>query len=532
MRQDETQSQWVGDIPEPQRPTLRARIGAALLAFAFCVFAAGGLASGCLFVNTLADVFSDQPGVAVLPNPVAVIPSRATDVPKPGQPTPKPGVAPAPTAAAMMSRTPTPTPQPTSFPNWRGNERVTFLLLGLDMREDERGQPTRSDTLILVTVDPATKRAGMLSIPRDLWVPIPGYGSNKINTAHFFGEDEAKGGGPDMVRRTIELNFGVHVHYWAVVDFKSFVDLIDAIDGITVDPPRAIKDDEYPSEDYGINRMYVPVGPQHMDGRTALRYARSRHADNDFGRGQRQQAVLLAARERVLQPAVIAKVPTMLGILQRSLRTNVPLQDVLPLFSLGRAVDTKNITTRAIDYTMVIDVNGDGTILVPDRNKMRWAIEDVFGDSADTPDIPTPTPPARPTSPPAPVRATATPTPAPPTVRASPTVRTAASVTPTRTPTLVSGVKVRVLNGTMRDGLAASTAAFLQRQGYRITEVGMAGRTDYAETSILVHSSDKLRAALAIADLLDVPSRAAKAAPPADDGADITVILGQDARQR
>ena len=522
MRQDETPAPWgEGDPQQPQTPTLKARIGAALLAFAFCVFAAGGLASGCLFVNTLSDVLSDRGAPVNLPVVVPGIQApRPTDTPRPGQPTAKPGSPPSTPIPGTTSLS-VPTPAPTELPNWRGNERVTFLLLGLDMREDERGTPTRSDTMIVVTIDPATKHAGMLTIPRDLWVPIPEHGSNKINTAHFFGEVEEKGGGPDLARRTVELNFGVRVHYWAVVDFAGFVDLIDAVDGITIDAPFPIKDDEYPTEDYGINRIYVPVGLQHLDGRNALRYARSRHADSDFGRGQRQQTVLLAARDRVLQPSVMPKLPLMIGILQRSLRTNVPLQDILPLFSLGRQVDTKNITSRAIDFTMVNDVNGDGTILVPERQKIAWAIEDVFGVANGS--APTPTQYVRPVP-------TSTPT------RASATARATATQPPRATPTQTpvapapSGVKVRVLNGTLRDGLAAATASYLARQGYRITEVGMAGRTDYAETTILVHT-DKLRTALLIADALNVPSRAAKSAPPAEDGSDITVILGQDARQ-
>jgi LCP family protein required for cell wall assembly len=522
VRQDETRSPWgEGDAHPPQSPTLKARIGAALLAFAFCVFAAGGLASGCLFVNTLSDVLSDRGAAVSLPVRVPGIqPARPSESPRPGQPTAKPGPPPA-TPAPGAQPAGAPSPVPTELPNWRGNERVTFLLLGLDMREDERDQPTRSDTLILVTIDPATKRAGMLSIPRDLWVPIPGHGSNKINTAHFFGEGEQKGTGPDLARRTIELNFGVRVNYWAIVDFRGFVELIDAVDGITIDVPLPIKDDEYPTEDYGINRIYVPAGLQHLDGREALRYARSRHADSDFGRGQRQQAVLFAARERVLQPSVVVKAPLMIGILQRSLRTNVPLQDILPLFSLARSVDTKNVTARAVDYTMVTDVNEDGSILVPERQKIGWVIEDVFGVASGS--APTPTQYTRPSSTPTVARPSATPRPT-----LAPTTRP--SATPTRASTSASGTRVRVLNGTMREGLAATTASYLARQGYRITEVGMANRSDYAETVILVHT-DSLRPALAIADALDVPSRAAKSAPPAEDGSDITIILGQDARQ-
>jgi hypothetical protein len=242
LRQDETRVPWdEGDPHQHKPPTLKARIGAALLAFAFCVFAAGGLASGCLFVNTLSDVLSDHGSGVSLPVVVpGIAAARPSETPRPGQPTAKPGMPTSTPIPGVAAATIVPTRAPTELPNWRGNERVTFLLLGLDMREDERGTPTRSDTMILVTIDPATKHAGMLTIPRDLWVPIPDHGSNKINTAHFFGEVDEKGGGPELARQTVELNFGVRVHYWAVVDFTGFVDLINAVDGITVDAPFPI----------------------------------------------------------------------------------------------------------------------------------------------------------------------------------------------------------------------------------------------------------------------------------------------------
>ena len=418
---------------------------------------------------------------------------------------PSPG-AERPDATPTAPSTATPLPDPfAEVPVWQSPDRVTILLLGLDMGDDDPRLPTRSDTMILVTVDPVHKRAGMLSIPRDLWVPIPGHGENKINTAHFFGEVDKAGGGPALAVKTVEYNFGVRVNYYARVDFHGFEELIDAIGGVTLDVERPIRDDDYPiaSEKSGrTRRIYIPTGLQHMDGAQALRYARSRHADNDFGRNHRQQAVLLAARTQILQPSILPRVPQMIGILRSALQTDVPLTDVLPLFNMARGIQSKDIVSRTIDSSMVIDVNGDGTVLVPDRKKIRKLVEEIFSDA----------PPS------ATAKPTATPVPTPTRIPS-----------PTPTPTKTAPIAVRVYNGTLRDHLAADTAEMLRVRGYDIRDVGQASRSDYAQTVILDHTG-RPHVAAAIAQMLDVPSTAIRRAQAAEDGSDVTIILGQDAR--
>ena len=127
---------------------------------------------------------------------------------------------------------PTGTPNPASLPVWSGIERVNILLLGVDEREVEEG-PWRTDTLILLTIDPATRTAGMLSIPRDLWVPIPGYDlEGKINTAHFVGDAQGyPGGGPALAMATLQYNFGIPVQHYVRLNFSGFERLIDLIGG-------------------------------------------------------------------------------------------------------------------------------------------------------------------------------------------------------------------------------------------------------------------------------------------------------------
>ncbi len=120
------------------------------------------------------------------------------------------------------------------IPTWEGKERVNILVMGIDARPGEEG-PWRTDSMIVLTVDPVTKSAGMLSIPRDLWVPIPGYGEGRINTANYLGDAyDYPGGGPALAARTVQYNLGIPIHHYVRVDFGAFVQLVDLIGGIDI----------------------------------------------------------------------------------------------------------------------------------------------------------------------------------------------------------------------------------------------------------------------------------------------------------
>src|SRR4030066_1925124 len=133
-----------------------------------------------------------------------------------------------------------PTPQP-----WDGASRVTVLVMGLDYRDWEAGDgPPRTDTMILLTSDPLTKTAGMLNVPRDLWVSIPGFEYGRINTAYPLGiAFEVPGGGPGLAMRTIESLLGVPIDYYAIIDFYAFEQFIDELGGINVHVPSTISVD-------------------------------------------------------------------------------------------------------------------------------------------------------------------------------------------------------------------------------------------------------------------------------------------------
>ncbi|MPZ13715.1 MAG: cell envelope-related transcriptional attenuator [Chloroflexi bacterium] len=272
------------------------------------------------------------------------------------------------------------------FPSWQGTERINILLLGFDQREDEHeaGIATRSDTLIVVSIDPVSETAAMISFPRDLWVAIPGIGPNKINSAFRTGELRGiDGGGAGMAAATIEQNFGLHTSYFAAVDFDGFQGIVDTLDGIVVDVPRPIKDDEYPTEDYGVERIYFSPGPQIMDGATALKYARTRHSiGDDFSRMRRQQQVLMAIVDRVLRLDMLARTPSLVEQGTHTVATNFTPGELLSLAKLAAKIDYSELRSLVIDNQLVTQTfSSDGqAILLPKREEIEREIQDVLAD--------------------------------------------------------------------------------------------------------------------------------------------------------
>jgi len=262
------------------------------------------------------------------------------------------------------------------LPDWDKKDRINVLLLGVDRRD--AGDVPRADTIIVVTIDPLTKDVGMLSIPRDLLVIIPGYGQEKINAAYPLGMSSSLTG-PGLLRATIEYNFGIPIHYYAEVDFEGFVRIVDTLGGVVVDVPAPIKDDEYPGEDYNYTRIYFAPGLQHMDGRTALRYVRTRHDDNDFSRGYRQQQVLRALREQGLRLDLLRKAPQLVDALADTVRTDLSPQQVLALAKLGSEIPRERIRSfTLLEATTSYWEPGQPFYLIPNWPAIQAILDEMF----------------------------------------------------------------------------------------------------------------------------------------------------------
>ncbi|PKN91519.1 MAG: hypothetical protein CVU44_19380 [Chloroflexi bacterium HGW-Chloroflexi-6] len=282
--------------------------------------------------------------------------------------------------------TPGPVAPPVDLPPaWDGASRINIILLGVDHRKDEATSAgdARADSVIVVTIDPQTKTAGVLSIPRDMWVNVPGFGYGRINTAYALGEGSSlPGGGPGMTSRTVEQFLGVPIHYYAEVDFMTFVHLINHLGGIDVDVHQKVKVDPLGP---GADDRVIPRGIQHMDGMIALAYARARYtADGDVDRAKRQQSVMLAIRNKALDPAnfpsLVARAPQIYQDLQSGINTNMSFDDAIELAVLLQQIDPVNIKRGVIDYTMVLlETTDDGqSIFKPIPDKIRELRDEIF----------------------------------------------------------------------------------------------------------------------------------------------------------
>jgi len=270
------------------------------------------------------------------------------------------------------------------LPDYERKERVNILLLGIDKRPDE--VYSRTDTMILVTVDPNTKSAGMLSIPRDLWVSIPGYDEDRVNKAYFVGDRDAyPGGGPALAMKTIQYNLGVPVHFYAQIDFDGFRQIVDTLGGIDIYVPQTIDDPKFPDNNYGFDPFYIEAGQHTLDGYTALKYARTRATPGaDFSRAKRQQAVLLAIKDKALQLNMVPKVPELWNTMAGAFETNLELIDIVELSQLADEIDPDSIQTAVLDHTYTYDYIVPDTraqVLIPYREKIRALVDDMFAET-------------------------------------------------------------------------------------------------------------------------------------------------------
>lgn len=328
---------------------------------------------------------------------------------------------------------------------------INILLLGTDARPGEVGE-SNTDTLILLTLDPQSQTVGMLSLPRDLYVPLPGFGYNvKINTAFRIGErvNYPNGGGAQLAKDTVSSFIGEPVHYYVKVNFQGFVELIDLIGGVDLVVPKTIYDPEFPTEDFGFQTFYLEAGSQHLDGETALKYVRTRNVDDDYGRARRQQDVLAAVARKVTRADMVStllqKAAPMLYTMRSSISTDVPVQLQLDLATYFTSIPMRPVRQLVLDSQFGYETyTEEGMwILMPDRSLVRPAVAKFFE---------------------------------PPSASELSDMITGANP---------DWIRIEVLNGTGEPGVAARTRDMLVAQGWQVVSIGDADRNDYGRTIIV-----------------------------------------------
>lgn len=373
--------------------------------------------------------------------------------------------------------------------------RITILLLGTDHRPGET-DPPRTDTMMVLSIDPIRKTAAMLSLPRDIYLKIPGYGQNRINTAVDIGDSQQyPGGGPALALKTVQSLIGVPIQHFVLIDFQVFYKVIDAIGPIRVCPTDPIHDTQYPDNNYGFITVDFPAGCQDLDSVRLLQYSRVRHnAGDDFGRAKRQQEVIKAVRDKVLSlgglSALFSKAGDLFAAVKNNLRTDMTFNEMLQIAELAQQIPKDQIrsevlTVKTKDGGQLIPntlANGD-QILTPVYEDIHNLIALMFD---------------------------ATPG--------------GSSIDPR-----ASGATLVVSNGAGIDGLAKSTADKLKALGFNVVDFKNADQPGgYGQTVIRVYNSAKMENARYLADTIKVDPTTITLAQNGPAGVDIELVIGKD----
>ncbi|WP_120464716.1 LCP family protein [Paenibacillus aceti] len=269
----------------------------------------------------------------------------------------------------------TKTPEP---PKWEGTDRVNILLMGVDARGLKKGEIPRSDTMLVASLDPVTKRGYLFSIMRDTYTQIPEYGMNRINSAITHG--------PNTAMKAVSDLLGIPIQYYVYTDFQGFIELVDAIGGVDF---YVEKDMHYTSKadkhEYDID---LKKGQQHLDGKTALQYVRFRHdALSDFSRTERQRNFLTAVANKMISTTSLIKLPSILEKVNPYIDTNLTINDMWKLANLGYS--SKMVASEQIPpMSLLIEKNVGGSDVLGVRNEeeLRAYVQEVFNKTEEVSD--------------------------------------------------------------------------------------------------------------------------------------------------
>ncbi|KPK46679.1 MAG: hypothetical protein AMJ77_05445 [Dehalococcoidia bacterium SM23_28_2] len=375
-------------------------------------------------------------------------------------------------------------------------ERINVLVMGLDRRIDEpEDNPTRTDTMFVVSIDPYSKTAGVFSIPRDLWVEIPdgqgGYMKDRINVAYEYGPiRKYPGGGPGLAVATVEHNFDIEIDHYVVLDFVGFMELVDAVGGIDVEIEDHIVDPSYCLTANCDDRQIIVFepGPEHMDGERTLAYVRVRYGASDLRRIERQQDVMRAAVDAVLNAEMLMpnRAVSIYNKFRDAVDTDISVFKVPGLALLAKDIPPENITTVSLASAVEDTFVGDAQVLVADWDKVGVLKRQIFFDGR---------------------------------LRAE-------------------GAFVEVQNGNGTPGLATSIIDYLASRGLPETDTTISDASDglYHQETLIYDLAGKKYTAEKLAEWLGLPDSrirevgADESTPTPTSAADIVIVLGADAQ--
>lgn len=322
-------------------------------------------------------------------------------------------------------------------------EPINVLVLGLDagVLEPHTGHlPERTDTIMVVTFDPEKKRAGILSIPRDTRVSIPGHGLDKINAAHAYG-------GTDLAIKTVENLLNIPIHFYVKINYAGLTKLVDALGGVKIDVEQDMK---YVDRAGGL-KIDLKAGPQMLDGAKAEQYLRYRNQTGDLGRIGRQQKFVRALAEQVFSASTLLKIPELARIVSENVETNMTPAQIVYYANLARQVDLAQVPVETLEGSAQY-IGGVSYYLV-DREKIGDQVAKVLlGIDREA----------------------------------------------------NKAVRLEVLNGSGEPGAAREVAEQLSNMGFTVVRVGNADRFTYRESQIVCRPGAPEEAVEAIAKALNV----------------------------
>lgn len=391
-------------------------------------------------------------------------------------------------------------------------DRINILLLG--MGGVKHDGPYLTDSIIFASLKPTTGELGMLSLPRDLLVDIPGHGLWKINNANHFGEMDSKGNGGKLAQKVVAKITDQKIPYYMRVDFEAFEQIIDALGGVKIYIDKSFIDTLYPTDDEKYQTISFKQGWQTMTGATALKFVRSRHGDNgensDFARNLRQQKLLATIKKRIFSYQMLfqpGKINKILQTVDEHFTTNLTLTQIFKLIQLSKNIDSTNVVFKVINdapkgLLYASNVNG-AYVLQP--NAGNWSeIQELAKNIFDA------------------NYKIASPAKPPVVIEPTPTIQLSATTPP------VGGARIEIRNGTEINGLASRTAEKLKAAGFSIIQLGNAPTQNFKEGIAILLNPSKADQLNLITKNVKVKTETATAELKniASPQADILIILG------
>ena len=318
---------------------------------------------------------------------------------------------------------------------FNGKKTMNILCVGLDHNYTDKGimytKVARTDTIFVISIDDEAKRLNMLSIPRDAWVEIPGYGYGKINSAYSIG-------GMDLTRKTVSKFLGININNYIIIRIKAANEIVDALGGLEIDVPKDMNYDD----NWGNLHIHLKQGVQKLNGTEAAGFARFRHdEEGDWGRMKRQQQVINALIRELKKPENILKIDKLIKIAHDNIETDLTSAEMLDICRLYKDFDRKNMKTGIIKGDDAMSADEQAIIIPYESEKVKLVKSLIIRDEA-----------------------------------------------------LENTCRVTVLNGSSTDGLATEMSEILKNEGYTVENIGDADRYDYEESVIIPHKTGQASA--------------------------------------